>query len=106
MSSHHYITSQARPHRKLGRICPIFEPKQVGADLDRVPVSQVKGLMSLFRGYLRVAIVLEYGCLEYGTVSLCEVNNRIKWHLILYAADDNVIGKLAEPLVLDLLECR
>ena len=59
--------------------------------------------MDLFRGYLGDAIVLEYTLLEYVAAWLCEINHWLDWHLILHAADDNVIGKLAEPLVLDLL---
>ena len=105
MSSHRFITTQARPHRKLGLIDIIFKSKQVGSDLDRVPVHQVKRFMGIFCGYLGVAIVLEYGCLEFAAVCLGEVNHWLDWHLVLHAADDNVVRELAEPLEIDLLVC-
>ena len=84
----------------------MFKSKKVRANLDCVPLLKVKGLMGCFRGYLRVAIVPEDTVPELVSASLYEINHWLDWHLILYAADDNVIGKLAEPLVLDLLECR
>ena len=84
----------------------MFKSKQVEADLDRVPFLKVKRLMGSFCGYLGVAIVLEDASLKFVAASIGEVDHRLDWYLILYAADDNVIGKLAEPLVLDLLECR
>ena len=103
MSSHHFITFQARPHRKLGRSDIIFESKKVGANLDCGPLLKIKRLMVLFCGYLRVTIVLEDASLKFAAVSLGEVDHRLDWHLILNAADDNVVRELAEPLEIDLL---
>ena len=62
--------------------------------------------MGCFRGYLGVAIVLEDISLKFAAVSFGEVDHRLDWHLILYAADDNVVRELADPLVCDLLESR
>ena len=83
----------------------MFEPKQVGSDLDRVPVLKVKRLIGCFWGYLGVTIVLEDASLKFAAVSLGEVDHRLDWHLILNAADDNVVRELAEPLEIDLLVC-
>ena len=85
----------------------MFEPKQVGSDLDCVPLFKVKRLMSYFRGYLifRIVHMLEDASLKYGAEWLCEVNHLINWHLVLNAADDNVVRELAEPLEFGLLVC-
>ena len=86
----------------------MFEPEEVETDLDCLPVLQVKGLFSYFHGYLifRIVHMLDDASLKYGAQWLCEVNHLINWQFVLHATDNNGISKLAEPLVLDLLESR
>ena len=97
-------TSQAGPHRKR-RIGIMFKSIQVVTNLDCEPPRKVKRLMGFLRGYLRVAIVLEDISFVFVAAScIGEVNDWLDWHSALHAADDDIVGVLAEPLESDLLE--
>ena len=83
----------------------MFKSIQVVTNLDCEPPRKVKRLMGFLRGYLRVAIVLEDISVEFVWVSsISEVDHRLDWHSALHAADDDIVGVLAEPLKSDLLE--
>ena len=56
--------------------------------------------------FFSVTMILEYGSFKImaRAVLLSEVNHLINWHSALDAADDDIVGVLAEPLECELLE--